>query len=506
MFRTLPNFILNLIKTVRTFIVQSAMFTLGHILWGLAKSSFGGVGEGRRPRHSVALNDVLDEYRHKTDVYRKIHDIINQEMDKGLSKAQNKDATVKMFVTYVQSLPNGTETGDYLALDLGGTNFRVLLITLKGSTVEMKNKIYPISHELMIGKGEQLFDHIADCIANFMKDHDLMKKMLPLGFTFSFPCRQEGLAVGRLVRWTKGFCCAGVEGEDVVGLLQEAIARRKDINVECVALLNDTVGCLMSCAFHDHNTRVGVILGTGTNACYVENLDKVELWDGDKLGPHQVVINTEWGAFGDNGCIDFVRTAADRRIDAESINHGKQIYEKMISGMYMGEIARLVIVECAEKGLLFKGILSEEMKEAHRFHTKYVSEIEKDFMKGGNSEQTREILDELGMPDATIEDCHGVQEICRVVSERAAYLASAGIAALLNRMQLPAVTVAVDGSLYRFHPHFHDLMMKMTTELIEKDCKVKMMLSEDGSGRGAALVAAVAHRMRVARSSVSSES
>jgi len=46
------------------------------------------------------------------------------------------------------------ETGDYLALDLGGTNFRVLLITLKGSKVEMKNKIYPISQELMIGKGE----------------------------------------------------------------------------------------------------------------------------------------------------------------------------------------------------------------------------------------------------------------------------------------------------------------------------------------------------------------
>lgn len=52
-------------------------------------------------------------------------------------------------------------------------------------------------------------------------------------------------------------------------------------------------------------------------------------------------------------------------------------YEKMISGMYMGEIARLVIVECAEKGLLFKGNLSDELREAHRFHTKYVSEIEK---------------------------------------------------------------------------------------------------------------------------------
>jgi len=48
------------------------------------------------------------------------------------------------------------ETGDYLALDLGGTNFRVLLITLKGSTVEMKNKIYPIAEEIMLGTGTQV--------------------------------------------------------------------------------------------------------------------------------------------------------------------------------------------------------------------------------------------------------------------------------------------------------------------------------------------------------------
>ena len=49
---------------------------------------------------------------------------------------------------------------------------------------------------------------------------------LPLGFTFSFPCKQEGLAVGRLTQWTKGFNCDGVVGEDVVRLLHEAIRRR----------------------------------------------------------------------------------------------------------------------------------------------------------------------------------------------------------------------------------------------------------------------------------------
>lgn len=59
-----------------------------------------------------------------------------------------------------------------------------------------------------------------------MGEHDLAGQKLPLGFTFSFPCKQEGLDVGRLITWTKGFDCEGVEGEDVVRLLHEAIERR----------------------------------------------------------------------------------------------------------------------------------------------------------------------------------------------------------------------------------------------------------------------------------------
>jgi len=33
------------------------------------------------------------------------------------------------------------------------------------------------------------------------------------------------------------------------------------MKVQCVALINDTVGCLMSCAFHDQETYIGVIIG-----------------------------------------------------------------------------------------------------------------------------------------------------------------------------------------------------------------------------------------------------
>lgn len=63
-------------------------------------------------------------------------------------------------------------------------------------------------------------------MASFIKERELGDEVLPLGFTFSFPCKQEGLTKARLACWTKGFKCAGVEGNDVVELLKEAIARR----------------------------------------------------------------------------------------------------------------------------------------------------------------------------------------------------------------------------------------------------------------------------------------
>ena len=38
----------------------------------------------------------------------------------------------------------------------------------------------------------------------------------------------------------------------------------------------------------------------------------------------QVMINTEWGALGDDGCLDFIKTEYDRQVDKHSINPGRQ--------------------------------------------------------------------------------------------------------------------------------------------------------------------------------------
>ena len=40
------------------------------------------------------------------------------QMNKGLESEDN-DSKVKMLITYVHSLPDGSENGDFLALDLG---------------------------------------------------------------------------------------------------------------------------------------------------------------------------------------------------------------------------------------------------------------------------------------------------------------------------------------------------------------------------------------------------
>ena len=148
---------------------------------------------------------------------------------------------------------------------------------------------------------------------------------IPLGFTFSFPMTQLALDKGLLVNWTKSFNCPGVVGEDVVRMLRDGLAGAGVDNVRVMAILNDTTGTLVA-GSHDYPAcAIGLILGTGTNASYIEDAGRVVRW-GDK-DPHQgsVILDPEMGAFGDNGCIDFIKTEWDRQLDQESLLPGRII-------------------------------------------------------------------------------------------------------------------------------------------------------------------------------------
>ena len=201
----------------------------------------------------------------------------------------------------------------------------------------------------MTGPGENLFNFMADKLREFLIDHDILHKKHFLGFTFSFPTVQHSLRSADLATWTKvcqnimksknkdpvefqGYICDGVVGVDVVQLLEKSISRYPDLNIEVNAILNDTTGCLIACAYKRPNCAIGVIIGTGTNASYVEDIGNVEQYQGKKGAqrPREVVINTEWGALGNTGSMDFIRTEYDLMVDRNSKNRGKQVYEKLI--------------------------------------------------------------------------------------------------------------------------------------------------------------------------------
>uniref|UniRef100_A0AAR2IZB2 hexokinase n=1 Tax=Pygocentrus nattereri TaxID=42514 RepID=A0AAR2IZB2_PYGNA len=413
-----------------------------------------------------------------------------REMDKGLGRDTNLTASVKMLPTFVRSTPDGTESGDFLALDLGGTNFRILLVKVSGNgkqNVEMENQIYVIPETLMRGSGTELFDHITECLANFMEKMGIKEKKLPLGFTFSFPCRQTKLDE----------FYSGSGFRDEMRSIQTAsfflcILVYQDFDIDIVAVINDTVGTMMTCGYDDHHCEIGLIVGTGTNACYMEEMRNLELVEGDE---GRMCVNMEWGAFGDDGSLEDLRTDFDREIDAGSLNPGKQLFEKMISGMYMGELVRIILVKMAREGLVFQGHTTPDLLVTGHFKTSYVSDIE-------NKEGlvcAEQVLRGLGL-DPSAEDCVAVQRVCEIVSTRAAHLCAATLAAVLRQIrdnkaaERLRTTIGVDGSVYKNHPQFARRLHKMV-RLLVPDCDVRFLRSEDGSGKGAAMVTAVAHRL-----------
>ena len=64
----------------------------------------------------------------------------------------------------------------------------------------------------------------------------------------------------------------------------------------------------------------------------------------------EMVVNIEWGAFGDTCPSVLPTTPMDDAIDAGSLNPGVQRFEKMISGFYLGEITRLCLAKLVAAG------------------------------------------------------------------------------------------------------------------------------------------------------------
>jgi len=502
------------------------------------------------------LVDIEQQFTLDQDVLISITSHFHKLFNLGLS---DYGLPMAMVPTFVTGVPDGTETGTFLALDLGGTNLRVCQVELHGNkTFTLKSQKYRVSEALKTGEATVLFDYLADSVDAFLtlntesppspsepNTFDIESPAIPLGLTFSFPVEQTARDKGFLLTWTKGFSAKNAINKDVVKLLQDAFDR-KHLHVKCVALVNDTVGTALSRAYTAGGCVLGAIFGTGTNGAYLEQVANITKLGNDPAAAAGgvMMVNTEWGAF-DNAREVLPTTPFDSKVDRESINPRFQAYEKFISGMYLGEITRnilLALVDAAPKPILFNGKSTERLNKHYGVDTEMLSLVESAWRadapieKDSDSEEeyaalrdfsaplveeriapatlrrlnrVREIVQEyLGFEpgEVSLRDAALVQWAAALVVRRAARLSACGIAAVALQMgyvtglgkdaraaapsaERKPYSIGIDGSLYQHYPGFENRMREALLLLLGEEVEklVLMGLAKDGSEVGAAL-------------------
>lgn len=516
-----------------------------------------------------AAKKIATEFEFTDDQVRAAVKHFLAQMEEGL---QQDGKSLSQIPTYVTGVPDGTEKGLYLAVDLGGTNFRVCSVKLNGDTTFniVQSKV-AIPKPIMEAKtASELFAFLAKQIENFLREHHgehyqsnvrrrqtvstpegyRDEEIFKLGMTFSFPVKQIGINKGTLIRWTKGFNIQDVVGKDVCELLQREIDILR-LPVKVAALVNDTVGTLMSRSYTSPGktpTLLGAIFGTGTNGAYVEKLENIKKpleGDYDKTSG-LMVVNTEWGSF-DNELKVLPFTKYDKQLDAESNNPGLQMFEKQISGMFLGELLRLVILDMNKNSNLFVDKNSKDndlssttniLRDSPLYVSGAVDSAILSIAEADNSDGLKalrlQIEDSLKVDSPSLEDAQAVKIIAHAIAKRAARLAGVAVAGIVlqsgrleSTSSIPQVDgsmfsktsdenapirddeivdIGVDGSLVEFYPGFKT-HMRAAIRVVEgfgkrNEERVRTGIAKDGSGVGAALIALVADGMEKANAGV----
>ncbi|KAJ8117845.1 hypothetical protein OPT61_g1043 [Boeremia exigua] len=318
------------------------------------------------------MREVLRTYDRTMDdflreVQRQLEDPLDttrlQQISAGLQeqftpKLQASD--ICMLPSYNHKLPTGFEKGTYLALDVGGSTFRIALVELNGKQPDAKNmrivnmKSFKIDEKVRQRRGTDFFDWMAEKIEIALAEAPPQKvnnvDSFPMGLAWSFPIEQTSARSGNLLEMGKGFHATdGILGQDLSELIM-APCRKRNLPVHMDSIVNDSSATLLSRAYEDPSTRFAVILGTGFNIAVhlpVSSLASTkykgypQTWLDEAT---HVLVNTECSMFGKNV---FPTTRWDDQLNATHMRPDFQPFEHMISGRYLGEIVRLIIVEAA---------------------------------------------------------------------------------------------------------------------------------------------------------------
>jgi hexokinase len=357
-------------------------------------------------------------------------------------------------------------------------------------------------------KGRLFFDWMAERIGEMLAEYNHMHgtsdARLRMGLAWSFPVEQTSPRTGKLLAMGKGFCAThGVEGEDLSELIMTSCRARR-LNVELMAIVNDGTATLLSKAYRDPSTRMSLILGTGTNAAVflpTSSLGRDKFGDRPQSwhkAAERVLVNTEVSMFGRH---TLPRTRWDDELNDHHVLPDFQPLEYMITGRYLGEIARLILMEAITTAGLFDGEIPERLAEPYAFDTRILAGFQTDTTRT-LSKASMAFLQAHGLPSPPrLSELTFIRDVAELISRRAAtYLATALHA--LWRLRTAAeglepgeashVTIACDGTIIEKYPGFRRHCQERLDELCVRSGAASGAVSLDLAPESSVFGAAVA--------------
>ncbi|KAI7556418.1 hypothetical protein KC316_g13616 [Hortaea werneckii] len=147
------------------------------------------------------------------------------------------------------------------------------------------------------------------------------------------------------------------------------------------AIVNDGAATLLSQAYRDPSTRMSLILGTGMNAAVYLPVNALGR---DKFGSrpdtwhaaaHHVLVNTELSMFGKTV---LPTTRWDDDLNAHHLLPDFQPLEYLVTGRYLGEILRLILLEAVSTAGLFGGELPAHLEDPYALDTRLLADFQLD--------------------------------------------------------------------------------------------------------------------------------
>lgn len=355
---------------------------------------------------------------------------------------------LRMLHSYVDHFPTGHEQGDFLTIDFGGSNMRVLHVKLIGNRkMDQSGHKWTIPEDVKRNcTAKHLFSWIAGRVLEVQEKNKSIQFSNRIGFCFSFPMHQISLNSATLLQWNKGFNIPDCIGQDVAVMLNNAFADNGS-PFKVGAIINDTVAVLLARSYESSDCMIGAVLGTGFNAAYWEDWSAVP-----KLAPDlyaakmRTIVNTEIG-----GLPLKHENSVDSQVDLTSENPGRQCLEKRVSGIYLG---RMFEIGCALSSI-----------QQSDYSTKTMSQTEERQLNGW--------------------------ELASSISQRSVQYVACSLAAISNRIGGKEMEIAMEGAVIERYYNYQERLIKVLADVFDIQ-NIKIAIVDDYSAIGAAVAASMA--------------